>query len=94
LNVSKFNNILQTLSLPDDARVKYVDGNWQKIGDSNSPVSNKSESSVDLVSFKNEKSGKGVNTTEVINGTKFLVSFVPLEILSKTWLILAMVKYG
>ena len=29
LNVSKFNNILQTLSLPDDTRMVYVDGNGQ-----------------------------------------------------------------
>jgi len=49
---------------------------------------------VDLISFKNGKSGKGGNTTEVINGTKFLVSYAPVEILSKTWVILAMVKYG
>ena len=92
LNVIKFNNILQTLSLPDDTRVVYVDGNGQKIADSNSLVSNKSESFVDLFSFKYGKSGKGENTTEVINGTKFLVSYVPVEILSKTWVILAMVK--
>jgi hypothetical protein len=49
---------------------------------------------VNLISFKNEKSGKGGNTTEVINGTKFLVSYVPVEILSKTWVILAMMKSG
>ena len=92
LNVSKFNNILQTLSLPDDTRVVYVDGNGQKIADSNSLVSNKSESFVDLIILKYGKSGKGGNTTEVINRTKFLVSYVPVEILSKTWVILAMVK--
>lgn len=82
------------MSLPDDTRVVYVDGNGQKIADSNSPVSNKSGSFVNLISFKNEKSGKGGNTTEVINGTKFLVSYVPVEILSKTWVILAMMKSG
>jgi len=82
------------LSLPDDTRVVYVDGNGQKIADSNSLVSNKSESFVDLISFKNRKSGKGGNTAEVINGTKFLVSYVPVEILSKTWVILAMMKSG
>ena len=38
LNVSKFNNIHQILSLPDDTRVAYVDGNEQKIADSNSLV--------------------------------------------------------
>ena len=27
IDVSKFNNILQTLSLPDDTRMVYVDGN-------------------------------------------------------------------
>ena len=49
---------------------------------------------MNLISFKNGKSGKGGNTTEVINGTKFLVSCVPVEILSKTWVILAMMKSG
>ena len=49
---------------------------------------------MDLIILKYGKSGKGGNTTEVINGTKFLVSYVPLEILSKTWVILAMAKYG
>ena len=82
------------MSLPDDTRVVDFDGNGQKIADSNSLVSNKSESFVDLISFKNGKSGKGGNTTEVINGTKFLVSYAPVEILSKTWAILAMAKYG
>jgi hypothetical protein len=82
------------LSLPDDTRVASFEGNGQKIADSNSPVSNKSESFVDLISFKNGKSGIGGNTTEVINGTKFLVSYAPVEILSKTWVILAMAKYG
>jgi hypothetical protein len=72
--------------------VVYVDGNGQKIADSNSLVSNRSESFVDLISFKNGKCGKGGNTTEVINGTKFLVSYVPIETLSKTWVILAMIK--
>jgi hypothetical protein len=49
---------------------------------------------VDLISFKNGKSGKGRNSTEVINGTKFLVSYVPVEILLKAWVILAMMKSG
>ncbi|MGB5091141.1 MAG: hypothetical protein WBN72_09380 [Nitrososphaeraceae archaeon] len=40
---------------------------------------------MNLISFKNEKSGKGGNTTEVLNGTKFIVSYAPVEILSKTW---------
>ena len=83
LNVSKFNNILQTLSLPVDTRAAYFDGNGQKIADSNSLVSNKSESFVDLTILKYGKSGKGENTTEVINGTKFLVSYVPVEYFQK-----------
>ncbi len=94
LNLSKFNDMLQSLSLPDDIRAIYVDGNGQKVADSNSLVSNKSESFVDLISFKNGKSGKDGNTTEVINGTKFLVSYAPVEILSKTWVIMAMIKSG
>jgi hypothetical protein len=60
------------LNLPYDIRVIYTDGNGQKIGDSNSLLSNKSESFADLNSFKNGKSG---NCSETINGTKFLVSY-------------------
>jgi hypothetical protein len=90
----KFNNILQTLSLPDDTRVVHVDGNWQKIADSNSPVSNKSESFMDLISFKNGKSGKAGNGSETINGTKFLVSYAPVSILSKTWVVMVMTNLG
>jgi hypothetical protein len=94
LNLSKFNDMLQSLSLPDDIRVIYVDGNGQKVAYSNSLVSNNSESFVDLISFKNGKSGKDGNTTEEINGTKFLVSYAPVEILSKTWIIMTIIKSG
>ncbi|MDW0279922.1 MAG: cache domain-containing protein, partial [Nitrososphaeraceae archaeon] len=75
LNLSKFNNKLQSLNLPDDIRVIYTDGNGQKFGDSNSLLSNKSESFAELNSFKNGKSGKAGNGSETINGTKFLVSY-------------------
>lgn len=92
LNLSKFNNMLQSLSLPNDLRVVYVDGNGQKIADSNSLLSNKSESFVDLNSFKSGKSGKSGNTSEVINGTEFLVSYAPVDVLSKTWLVMVMMQ--
>jgi hypothetical protein len=92
LNLSKFNNILQSLSLPNDLRVVYVDGNSQKIADSNSLLSNKSESFADLNSFKSGKSGKSGNTSEVINGTEFLVSYAPVDVLSKTWIVMVMMQ--
>ena len=94
LNLSKFNNILQSLSLPNDLRVVYVDGNGQKISDSNSLLSNKSESFADLNSFKSGKSGKSGNTSEVINGTEFLVSYAPVDVLSKTWIVMVMMQPG
>jgi hypothetical protein len=94
LNLSKFNNILQSLSLPNDLRVVYVDGNSQKIADSNSLLSNKSESFADLNSFKSGKSGKSGNTSEVINGTEFLVSYAPVDVLSKTWIVMVMMQPG
>lgn len=94
LNLSKFSNMLQSLSLPNDLRVAYVDGNGQKVADSNSLLSNKSESFVDLNSFKSGKSGKSGNTLEVINGTEFLVSYAPVEVLSKTWLVMVMMQPG
>lgn len=94
LNLSKFSNILQSLSLPNDMRVVYVDSNGQKIADSNSLLSNKSESFVDLNSFKSGRSGKSGNTSEVINGTEFLVTYAPVDVLSKTWLVMVMVQPG
>ena len=94
LNLSKFYHKLQSLNLPDDVRVVYADGNGQKIGDSNSLLSNKSESFVELNSFKNGKSGKAGNGLETINGTKFLVSYAPVSILSKTWVVIVMTNLG
>jgi len=82
------------LNLLDDIRAVYVDGNGQKIGDSNSLLSNKSESFVELNSFKNGKSGKAGNGSETINGTRFLVSYAPVSILSKTWVIMVITNLG
>ncbi len=94
LNLSKFNNKLQSLNFPDDIRVIYTDGNGQKIGDSNSLLSNKSESFAELNSFKSGKSGKTGNGSETINGARFLVSYAPVSILSKTWVIMVMTNLG
>ena len=71
-----------------------MDGNSQKIADSNSLLSNKSESFADLNSFKSGKSGKSGNTSEVINGTEFLVSYAPVDVLSKTWIVMVMMQPG
>jgi hypothetical protein len=94
LNFSKFNNKFQSLNLPDNIRAVYVDGNGQKIGDSNSLSSNTSESFVELDSFKNGKAGKAGNGTETINGTTYLVSYSPPSILSKTWVVMVMSNPG
>ena len=94
LNLVKFNSMLRALSLPDDIRVVFVDGNGQKVADSNSLLSNKSESFVDLNSFKSGKSGKSGNVSEVIDGTKFLSSYAPVSILSKTWIVIVMMQSG
>lgn len=94
LNLSKFDNMLQSLNLPNALRVVYVDGNGQKIADSNSLLSNKSESFADLNSFKSAKLGKSGNTSEVINGTEFLVSYAPVDVLSKTWIVMVMMQPG
>ena len=94
LNLSKFYHKLQSLNLPDDVRVVYADGNGQKIGDSNSLLSNKSESFAELNSFKNGKSGQAGNGSETINGIRFLVSYAPINILSKTWVVMVMTNLG
>lgn len=94
LNISKFYDKLQSLSLPDDIRVIYTDSNGQKIGDSNSLLSNKAESFAEFNSFKNGKFGKAGNGSETINGTRFLVSYAPVSILSKTWVVMVMINLG
>jgi hypothetical protein len=94
LNLIKFDNMLRALSLPDDLRVVFLDSNGQKIADSNSLLSNKSETFVDFNSFKSGKSGKSGNVSEVINGTKFLASYAPASILSKTWIVIVMMQSG
>jgi hypothetical protein len=94
LNLDKFNNVLRALSLPDNIRVVYVDGNGQKITDSDSLLSNKSESLVNLNSFKSGKSGKSGNVSEIIDGTKYSISYAPATILSKTWVVMVMIQNG
>ena len=94
LNLDKLNNMLSALSLPHDIRVVFVDGNGQKVADSNSLISNKSESFVDFNSFKSGKSGKSGNIAEVINGTKYLTSYTAASILSKTWIVMVMIQSG
>jgi len=94
LNLDKFNNMLRALSLPEDIRVVFIDGNGQKVGDSNYLLSNNFESFVDLSSFKLGKSGKSGNVSEVINGTKYLYSYAPASILSKTWIVIVMIRAG
>jgi hypothetical protein len=94
LNLDKFNNVLRALSLPDNIRVVYVDGNGQKITDSDSLLSNKSESFVNLNSFKSGKSGKSGNVSEIIDGTKYSISYAPATILSKTWVVMVMIQNG
>lgn len=83
--------MLRALSLPDDIRVVFVDGNGQKVANSNSLLSNKAEFFVDLNSFKSGKSG---NVSEVIDGTKFLSSYAPVSVLSKTWIVIVMMQSG
>ena len=92
LNLDKFNNMLHALSLPDDIRVVFVDGNGQKVADSKYLLSNKSESFINLESFKSGKSGKSGNFSEIINGTKFFASYAPASILSKTWIVIIMMN--
>jgi len=94
LNLDKFNNMLRALSLPDNIKVVFVDGNGHKITDSDSLLSNKSESFVDLNSFKSGKSGKSGNVSEIIDGTRYLISYAPATILSKTWVVMVILQNG
>jgi hypothetical protein len=98
LNVTMLSKSLQSLNLKNsDERIVYVDQQGQKIADSNnqslSRPNSLNESFADLQSFKsaiNEESG---TMTEIINGTKMVVSYHPVKAFSTVWAVLSMQPY-
>ena len=91
INLTKFSETLQSLNLTDGERIVYVDQNGQKVAESNQQLfrTNQNESFANLQAFNNtlqeQKSG---SVTELINGTKMLVFYEPVQFHSNTWAVL------
>ena len=95
LNLGVFNKLLQSLNLTNNERIIYLDHYGQKIADSDKKQAiNTNESFANLQSFKNAVAGKIGSVAEVINGTKMLTSYHPVNAIQTRWVILDLLSYG
>ena len=91
LNLTEFSESLQSLNLTDGERVVYVDQNGQKVADSNKQLfrTNQNESFANLQAFNNSlQKQKPGSVMEMINGTRMLVFYEPVQFHSTTWAVL------
>jgi hypothetical protein len=95
LNLRVFSKSLQSLNLPNNERIVYVDYHGQKIAESNKKqeIIKKNESFANLQSFKNAVAGKSGSIIEAINGTKMLVSYHAVNAIQTRWVILDIQPY-
>ena len=87
------NEELQSLnitSLDNNTRVVYVGHNGQKIADSDMNKSEILESFATLNSFKRAINGQSGSITDVVDNTKMLVTYQPVNAFHNTWAILLM----
>jgi hypothetical protein len=91
INLTEFSETLQSLNRTDGERIVYVDQNGQKVADSNKQLfrTNQNESFANLQAFNNvlheQKPG---SVTEMINGTRILVFYEPVQFRSTTWAVM------
>ena len=93
IDFNVLNKELQSLnltSLDDGTRVVYVDGNGQKIADSDINKSTISESFANLKGFRAAIGGQAGSTIDSVNNTKMLVSYQPVNAFHNTWVVLLM----
>jgi hypothetical protein len=91
LNLPVFSKTLQSLNLTNGERVVYVDQNGEKVADSNKQSfrTDQNESFVGLQAFNNAlREQKSSSVTEMINGTRMLVFYEPVQFHSTTWTVL------
>jgi hypothetical protein len=91
LNLTEFSEALQSLNLTNGERIVYVDQNGQKVADSNKQLSrtNQNESFANLQAFNNAlQEQKPGSVMEMINGTRMLVFYEPVQFHSTTWAVL------
>ena len=93
LNLAVFNKLLQSLNLTNNEHIVLVDHYGQKIADSDKNQALKSNQSfANLQSFKNAVAGEAGSIAEVINGTKVLVSYHPVNAIQTKWAILDILR--
>jgi Cache domain len=91
LNLTEFSKTLQSLNLVNGERIVFVDQNGQTVADSNKQLfrANQNESFTNLQAFNNvlheQKPG---SVTEIINGTRMLVFYEPVQFHTTTWAVL------
>jgi hypothetical protein len=91
LNLTEFSKILQSLNLTNGERIVYVDQNGRKVADSNKQSfrTNHNESFANLQTFNNAlREQKPGSVTEMMNGTRMLVFYEPVQFHSTTWAVL------
>lgn len=93
IDFNVLNKELQSLNLTSldySTRVVYVDGNGQKIADSDINKSTIPESFANLKGFKAAIDGQAASTIDTLNNTKMLVSYQPVNAFHNTWVVLLM----
>ena len=93
IDFNVLNKELQSLnltSLGDSTRVVYVDGNGQKIADSDINKSTIPESFANLKGFKAAIGGQAGSTIDTVDNTKMLVAYRPVNAFHNTWVVLLM----
>ena len=85
--------MLQSLNLTNNEHIVLVDRYGQKIADSDkSQALDSNQSFANFQSFKNAVAGKAGSIVEVINGTKVLVSYNPVNAIQTKWTILDILR--
>ena len=85
--------MLQSLNLTNNEHIVFVDHYGQKIADSDKNQALHSNQSVaNFQSFKNAVAGEAGSIAEVINGTKVLVSYHPVNAIQTKWAILDILR--
>jgi hypothetical protein len=91
LNLPVFSETLQSLNLTDGERIVYVDQNGQKVADSNKQLfrTNQNESFANMQALNNAlQEQKPGSVMEMINGTRMLVFYEPVQFHATTWAVL------
>jgi hypothetical protein len=91
LNLTEFSESLQSLNLTDGERIVYVDQNGKKVADSNKQLfrTDHNESFANLQAFNNAlREQKSGSVVEMINGTRMLVFYEPVQFHITIWAVL------